>query len=135
MARRADDEQGFTLLEMIVVIAVVAAVLSLVITRGPMHSRELDLDAAVQRVAGALRLARSRSIAEERAVSVVFAMDGFRTEQGSTVALPGDISLAGDRVIRFTPDGGSSGGRIILQSGTRHVAIGVDWLTGRVVMR
>ena len=45
------------------------------------------------------------------------------------------VGINNDRVISFTPDGGSSGGRLVLRGGDRQVAIGVDWLTGRVVVR
>jgi prepilin-type N-terminal cleavage/methylation domain-containing protein len=62
---------GFTLIEMIVVLVVLGLALGLVMTRGPVHSRRLELDATARQVAGALRLARSRAIAEERGVAVV----------------------------------------------------------------
>ena len=35
-------------------------------------------------------------------------------------------------VIRFAPDGSSSGGRIILSSNNKKYIVYVDWLTGRV---
>ena len=40
----------------------------------------------------------------------------------------------GERVaaIRFFPDGGSTGGRVVLGFGDRERAVDVDWLTGRV---
>ena len=34
--------------------------------------------------------------------------------------------------ITFTPDGSSSGGRVVLVAGHNAVAVVVDWLTGRV---
>ena len=36
--------------------------------------------------------------------------------------------------IRFNPDGSSTGGRITLADGKRRMAVGVDWLTGRVTL-
>ena len=36
--------------------------------------------------------------------------------------------------IRFNPDGSSTGGRIVLADGSRKIAVGVDWLTGRVTV-
>jgi general secretion pathway protein H len=48
------------------------------------------------------------------------------------------LTIAGERAdtrrgdIRFNPDGSSSGGRITIAEGGRRIAIGVDWLTGRV---
>jgi general secretion pathway protein H len=126
---------GFTLIEMIVVLAVLGLALGLVITHGPARSRRLELDGTARQVAGALRLARSRAIAQERAVAVAFGAGGYRLDRDPPVAWSADVSPAGDRIISFTPDGGSSGGRIVLHGGEREVAIGVDWLTGRVLVR
>ena len=36
--------------------------------------------------------------------------------------------------IRFDPDGGSSGGRISIQAGSNIWWIGVDWLSGRILL-
>jgi len=126
---------GFTLIEMIVVLVVLGLALTLVLTHGPMHSQRLDLDAAARQVVGALRLARSRAIAEDRAVAVEFGARGYQLDRDAPVTWSTDVSPKGDRMIRFTPDGASSGGRIVLRGGQRDVAIGVDWLTGRVVAR
>ena len=129
------EEHGFTLLEMIVVLVVLGLILGLVITHGPAHSNRLDLDAAARQVTGALRVARSRAIAEERAVIVTFGQRGYRLGVDAPVAWSADVSAVGDRTIGFAPDGGSAGGRIVLRGRERQVAIDVDWLTGRVVMR
>jgi len=48
------------------------------------------------------------------------------------------LTVAGERLdagvgdIRFNPDGSSTGGRIVLADPPRRVAVGVDWLTGRI---
>jgi general secretion pathway protein H len=126
-----NSERGFTLIEMIVVLVVLGLVLGLVITHGPVRSQRLELDSAARQVAGALRVARSRAIADDRVVTVTFASGAYRLDGDTPTALPGGIALAGDRVIRFTPDGESSGARVVLRDGERRMAIGVDWLTGR----
>jgi general secretion pathway protein H len=132
---KARASAGFTVIEMVVVLAVLALALGLVITHGPVRSQRLELDAAARRVAGALRLARSRAIAEER--TVVFSLDarGYHLDRDAPTTWSGDVSSEGNRVVVFTPDGGSSGARIVLREGERAVAIGVDWLTARVVVR
>lgn len=126
---------GFTLIEMLVALAVIALLLGLVVTHGPVRSQRLELDAAARRVAGALRMARSRAIEQER--TVVFALDasGYHLDRDALTTWSGDVSSAGNRLVVFTPDGGSSGARIVLRNGERAVAIGVDWLTGRVVVQ
>jgi general secretion pathway protein H len=138
---------GFTLIEMIVVLAVLALALVLIVGYKPPWSRGLDMDAGAAELAGQLRLARAEAIAGNRAV--VFGIDHagrrYRLGEAASRPLPPglDIELltvAGERQapalggIRFHPDGSSSGGRIVLAGKTRTVAIGVDWLTGRVAV-
>ncbi len=126
------SERGFTLIEMIVVLVVLGLALGLVMSRGPARSPHLELDAAARQVAGALRVARSRAIADDRVVTVIFAPGLYGLDGDAARSLPGSVAIAGDRMVRFTPDGESSGGQVILRDGDRLMAIGVDWLTGRV---
>jgi general secretion pathway protein H len=138
---------GFTLLEMIIVVAVLGLALGLVVTRGPMRSRTLDLQATVNQVAQSLRIARSMAIASDSPVR--FAVDipahSFRIENERPTVLPNTISISivaesretvGRRLaaIRFNGDGSATGGRIELADGQRAAQIGVDWLTGRVTV-
>ena len=48
------------------------------------------------------------------------------------LTIAGEARKPGEGDIRFNPDGSSTGGRISLIDGQRKVAVGVDWLTGRV---
>jgi general secretion pathway protein H len=140
-----DRRAGFTLIEMIVVVAVLGLMLGLVVSRGPMRSRALSTRAAVGALAGGLREARARAISTNHPVE--FAVDTenktFRVDQAPPIRLPPEYGLSlttvsGERrsetegAIRFAPDGSSTGGRIELIAGSRHVKIGVDWLSGRV---
>jgi general secretion pathway protein H len=132
---RRTGTAGFTLIELIVVLAVLALAMGLVLTHGPVRSHRLELDGAVRELAGALRLARSRAIAEERPVAFAVGAFGYRLDRGAPVPWHATVSPEGNSLVVFTPEGGSSGGRIILREGERTVAIGVDWLTGRVIVR
>jgi general secretion pathway protein H len=126
---------GFTVIEILVVLTVLGLALGLIMTHGPVRSHRLELDAAARRVVGALRLARSRAIAEERTVVLALDARGYRLDRDAPTIWSGEVSLEGNRLVTFVPDGGSSGGRIVLRDGERTVAIGIDWLTGRVVLR
>ncbi|MGA8191749.1 MAG: GspH/FimT family pseudopilin [Acetobacteraceae bacterium] len=138
-------EAGFTLIEMLVVVAIMGFALTMIVTRGPVRSQALEMKAAVSEVAQGLRLARSRAIATNTPVQ--FAVDvplrSFRIDRGTPTVLPRSLSIAmtavseetlGARLaaIRFNGDGSATGGRIELTDGQRRSQVGVDWLTGRV---
>lgn len=140
-----NKDGGFTLVEMLVVLAVVGLALGVVALRGPQRSPALDLRAAAGTVAETLRLARSRAVAGNRTVGVAFDVAGpsLRLDGAPPRGLPTGISMAvtatlgntaGGRLaaIQFAPDGSSSGGRVVLQGGGRRTQVGVEWLTGRV---
>lgn len=133
MVARA-DQAGFTLLEMIVVIVITAMVAGLVLVKQPWHSAGLNTDATVQALTHALRLARSRAIAEDREVSVVTAARGFSVDGAAAWVLPSEEALSPSQVV-FLPDGGSTGATILLSVGQRRIAVDVNWLTGRVLSR
>ncbi len=142
---RRDDPAGFTLLELLVVLAVLGLVLGIVVTRGPMRSAALELRAASSELAGALRSARARAIVSDRTVLLVIdtATHQYQTGGDPPRSLPWSVAItvtapanlvAGNWLtgIRFSPDGGSSGGIVVLADGTHRALLSVDWLTGRV---
>jgi general secretion pathway protein H len=128
------NQAGFTLLEMIVVIVIMAMVAGLVLVKQPWHSVGLNTDATVRALTNGLRLARSRAIAQDRTVSVVTAAGGFSVDGGASWKLPPQETLSASQVV-FMPDGGSTGGTIMLAAGPRRIAVDVNWLTGRVRSR
>lgn len=127
-------QAGFTLIEMIVVIVVMALVAGLVLVRQPWHSTGLNTEATVRALVSAFRLARSRAIAQNREVSVVTVAGGFSVDGGTPWLLPAGEALSTSQVV-FTPDGGSSGTTVLLAAGPRRIAIAVNWLTGHVAAR
>ncbi len=126
---------------MLIVIAVLALVAGIVISRGPERSPALEARATAAQIAGRLRMARAQAIASD--ATVLFALDPARhlTAIGQDVqALPMRVALeitgpavAGSRLpaIRFEGDGSSSGGSVLLDEGGHRLRIDVDWLTGR----
>ncbi|MDO9712290.1 GspH/FimT family pseudopilin [Paracraurococcus lichenis] len=137
-------EAGFTLLEMIVVLAVLALVAGLFAMRGPPRSAALDLRAAAGTLVQDLRLARATAIARNASRRVLLdpADARWQAEGGAPRALPPGTAMVvraaatetGGRLaaIRFAPDGSSTGGWIELADGRRRMQLGIDWLSGRV---
>ncbi len=136
---------GFTLIEMIVVLAILGLALVLVVGYKPPWSSGLGLKGTAAELASGLRLARSEAIASNRSVVLGLDLIGHRYRVGTEAErrLPGNVSIelltiAGERQgagigdIRFNPDGSSTGGRIALDDGRQRLAVGVDWLTGRI---
>nr|WP_294529031.1 prepilin-type N-terminal cleavage/methylation domain-containing protein [uncultured Rhodopila sp.] len=122
---------GFTLIEMIVVIAVMGLLGSLVLMRQPWHSAGLTMDATQRAFDRALRLARARAIAQDRVVPVVTGASGFSIDGAPPVLLPAQEAMSEARFV-FMPDGGSSGATVILASQTKRIAVTVSWLNGRI---
>jgi general secretion pathway protein H len=140
------DARGFTLLELLVVMAIIALILAFIpgfVLRG---QPGLDVDVAARAVGDALRQARSQAVLQNR--EQVFALDVeerlFRAgERRAPVQMPKNIEvtfqtarseLMSERIgqIRFFPDGTATGGRIGLTLDGRHAEVGVDWLTGLI---
>ncbi len=78
----------------------------------------------------------SRAIASNRPVPVRFdpAASSLQVGADAVRRLPAGIGIAAAPTILFRPDGSSSGGTVELASGSRTARIGVNWLTGRVVV-
>jgi general secretion pathway protein H len=136
---------GFTLIELLVALAIMGLSLALIVGYRMPWSRALGLQGTATQLASGLRLARSEAILSNR--QVLFDVDtvGHRYRVGNAApqSLPAALSIElltisgeagkpGEGDIRFNPDGSSTGGRISLIDGQRRVAVGVDWLTGRV---
>jgi general secretion pathway protein H len=144
--RLSSGAAGFTLLETLVVLAVIGLTLALIVGHQPPWSRGFDLDATASELAAQLRLVRSEAIAGNQAVTLEFDLPARRYQAGDAASreLPTGVAVqlltvGGDQRsvaagIRFHPDGSSTGGRILLADRTRQIAIGVDWLTGRVTI-
>ncbi len=128
-------QSGFTLLEMIVVLVILGLALSLVITRGPMHSAHLDAEVTARNLTSTLRMARGMAIAQNRPVAVALSATSYGIAGSAAHGVPTDITLAGNAAIGFAPDGSSSGGTVAVEGPKERLTIAVDWLTGRVRMQ
>ena len=120
MGPRRNREAGFTIIEMVVVLTLLAFAYALA---APAISIWFDgprLDNAVAQVITSLREARARAITTSRENVFTLSAD----EDGITYSQSGDLT--------FFTDGSSSGARITLKSDKQSRAITIDWLTGKI---
>ena len=136
-------ERGFTLVELLVVLGILALVLALVPPLLSSGRTAAELSATARAIAAALR--ETRGLAIGRGRTEAFLVDtGTGTFGGATLhRAPAGIGLSlfttsDDAVdatrgfIRFFPDGSSTGGGVRLVQGDRRSDVLVDWLSGRV---
>jgi general secretion pathway protein H len=142
---------GFTLVELLVVLAIAALLMTAI---PPLFSAAfpgIELKAAARRTMATLRLARETAIRTGTDTALVVDVEERRLELPGfkTVFLPHrlriELNVASREqldpqrgAIRFFPDGTSTGGVVTLARGDGQAQsgfqVGVNWLTGRVRM-
>jgi general secretion pathway protein H len=133
MTARRRGAAGFTLIEVLVVVAILGLALGLVGTRLLPRAVGLGAQRAAVETGDLLRLARAQAVGGNRPAIVRPVAAGFEIAGGRHLSLPpGVVVTAAPRAIVFAPDGSSSGGTLALSDGGRDWRIDVDWLTGRV---
>ncbi len=134
---------GFTLVELMVVMVIIALVMGLVATSMSRSISGAEARAASRKLVASLRYTRARAIIGKQ--EEVFLVDtekrSYQAPGRDRVDLPEGVDLtittarselASDSVsgIRFFPDGGSTGGHIELTVNDREYRVNVAWLTG-----
>lgn len=138
--------RGYTLFEILVVLAIVGIVLVAVPLMAGDPRPGAETRAAAVELASALRQTRGDAIARFR--SETFVLDTERRTyragaSGHETALAKHLSLSlytarSELVdektgrIRFYPDGSATGGRVTLAGAGHEYVVAVDWLTGAV---
>ncbi|WP_279210540.1 type II secretion system protein [Delftia acidovorans] len=147
LARRL--ARGFSLLELLVVFALMALLVSVVPPAMNRMRSGVDYRAAVRDVQTLLRNARHEAQISGRAQAFVvrpasreYGLQGrgmhvlppdIRLQATTAGALDGLDGSADSKVILFFPAGGSSGGTIVVQrEGSAGMSMRVDWLSGYV---
>jgi general secretion pathway protein H len=140
-------ERGFTLIELLVVLTIAALLFGLTIelARGPQP--RMLLSSTARQVASAFRAAREQAITHGRLeVVMVDVASGAWVAPGAVrrqlprgvraVLFTEDTDTDGKErgLIRFYPDGSSSGGGLSIEAGGLRYDILVDWLTGGVTI-
>jgi len=132
---------GFTLVELLVVLAIVALALGVLLPNLGAGSDSVELRAAAVEIRAILRAARSDAIAENR--DHLFAIDasglGYELDGAPHRFRTGGFAARSLRVepaarIAFFATGGSSGGRFAIRSRRSEQVIEVDSLTGQVAL-
>jgi general secretion pathway protein H len=135
---------GFTLVELLVFIAIVAVGVAIAIPLITRPSERLGLASAARDVTAALRLTRSAAIKRNTELALVIDTER-RSYQSSAVGegrFPADIDVLmkvadSEQVspsrggFRFFPDGSSTGGELTLSLRGRRAKVCVHWLTGQ----
>ena len=137
------DARGFTLLELIVTLLVVAVAVGLVVPAIGRNTEALRARAEVAGFSATLRHAREQAITTRQQYTVVvnpvsrlLTVTTGEDEVRWTRALSGRVAIEaetpGALTVRFEPQGTSSGGEFRLSSGNVHYRVSVDAITGRV---
>ena len=145
-------QQGFTLLELLVVLGIAALVVSVVGVRAGAWMERSAYHQAVRDVASLLRAGKTTALQEGRDVAVRLDPGGRILSLGddtpTQVILPMDLDVRAQGVVSaavgreenavmgplfvFRADGSAYGGRLVLLRGQTGVAFQVNWALGAV---
>ena len=138
--------RGFTLLEVMVVLVIMALILVIVPPYLPNVMASIHVKSAARELAASLKHARSQAFYNQRETTLIVNVDERNytlNKKLKTLTLPIDASLSlitakseqlseSEGQVRFFPDGSSTGGQVKLAYKDQEYLIDVHWLTGRV---
>ena len=143
----AHPQTGFSLLEMLVVLALIALVMTAMPVLLSSAIPGARVKSAADRLIADFQAAHRAAIATHHQQLIVMdTAKGWYQSNGETTSLPKGVTMQikdvpfwarrGDAVeVVFLPDGSSSGALVDLEDKGRDRWISVDWLTGRVDAR
>jgi general secretion pathway protein H len=140
------DQRGFTLLEMVCVIALIALIAAVLLPLVPHRTSRARLQAYALQAATLLKSDRNAAIRRGADVATLVDPHGRSIRSGASremLRIPDDVRFdallpqscrqrAALSVISFFPDGMSCGGTIALSRLDATYEIRVNWLTGRI---
>lgn len=145
---RPSRNRGFTLLEVLLVLFLLALVMGLVGVSLSGRVSAAEARESARQVMAGLRWTRTRAILDKQ--EHVFVVDAenrtWQAPEREAVTLPEGVEvvlttarseLTGENAggIRFFPDGGSTGGHVDLVVRGRTHRVDVAWLTGEATLR
>jgi general secretion pathway protein H len=139
-------QTGFTLLEMVCAIAIIAIIVAVLLPIGPRHTSRARLQAYALETATLLKSDRNAAIRARADVSTLVDAPSRAIRSGATsqtIRIPDDVRFdallpqtcqqrAVLSTISFFADGMSCGGTIALARLDMAYEIRVNWLTGRI---
>ncbi|MSR17278.1 MAG: type II secretion system protein GspH [Methylococcaceae bacterium] len=138
---------GFTLLELIVVLAIVALGYGAVAVNFSAGNDDMALKAVARDLTSGLRYVRSQAMLSHKTATLDFNLSNNSyslTGQKKIYTLPENIDVTintakdelhdGVAQLRFFPDGSSIGGRVTLEKKSHIQKININWLTGHVTL-
>lgn len=136
----ARGSAGFTLLETLVVVVIVALVAAIAWPRISTPSPSLLVRTTALRLAADLRSARAdamrtgatQTVTVDPARRMVWQNEDGRPRRLARAVRISVSGATGTGIVTFRPDGGSSGGDFVLAAGSQRTSVSVDWMTGTV---
>src|ERR1700760_3518386 len=139
-------ERGFTLLEMVCVLAIIALLAAVLLPFAPHETSRSRLQAYALQIAALLKTDRDAAIMRHTGVATLVDADARAIRSGAsraTIAIPADVRFdailpqtcrqrAALSTISFFANGTSCGGAIALTRFDAGFEIRVNWLTGRI---
>lgn len=149
--RGAAAQRGFTLLEIVLVMAIIASASVLAAAAMTGGFKGMQLKASAKDIASNLRYTRTQAIATGKPQRFVIdpAKHAWQAPNAHHGTIPAKLGIeftgarearanaarADQGAIEFFPDGAATGGRIRLSAGTATWDVDVAWLTGEVKLR
>ncbi len=146
MTRSSNAESGFTLLEMVCILAIIAMLTAVLLPNIPRNTSRPRLEAYALETASLLKADRTAAIRRRVQIATQIDAGGRSLRSGSTgqiLRVPDDVafdailpSRCNERpafsTISFFPTGMSCGGTIMLSRLGSSYEIRVNWLTGGI---
>ena len=144
-----DGEAGFTLIELLAVLVILVLAASAVLRAGSGSAETAEVRSFLIRAEAMMRQARTIAVEtssvqdvviDTRSRRLVHEAGGPAIEVPAGVALDGVVARVpeqanGDHVVRFFPDGGSSGATLPFRFRDDVYELRVNWLTGHADVR